>query len=293
MNNYEWLLKNCGNLSGRKIAVTGSTGGIGRVISRYFAYLGAELILVDRNANKSSGFSEELKNEFPGLKVTLVTADMEDIASVKNAVDKLSEISPDFIVLNAAVYAVPLKKCSTGYNNVFQTDFVSPYYLVKELLPVLRNNGGGVIAVGSIAHNYSKRNPLDIDLSNEKSSALIYGNAKRYLMFALFELFKNETEVSLAVAHPGITFTNITAHYPKFIFALIKHPMKIIFMKPEKAARSIVSAAFSIFGYKEWMGPSVFDVWGNPKIKPLKTCSDEESGRIFRDAEQIYMNIKK
>ena len=42
-----------------------------------------------------------------------------------------------------------------------------------------------------------------------------------------------------------LTFTNITAHCPKLIFAIIKYPMKIIFMKPRKAALSIVAKLFS------------------------------------------------
>ena len=46
-------------------------------------------------------------------------------------------------------------------------------------------------------------------------------------MFSLFAL----DDPHIAVTHPGITQTNITAHYPKLIFAVIKNPMKLIFMK--------------------------------------------------------------
>ena len=62
--------------------------------------------------------------------------------------------------------------------------------------------------------------------------------------FSLFELFRSEKSVTLSVTHPGITFTNITAHYPKLIFAVIKHPMKVIFMKTDKASLSIVKGVF-------------------------------------------------
>ena len=48
----------------------------------------------------------------------------------------------------------------------------------------------------------------DIDFSTRKQASKVYGNAKRYLMFSLYELFKNEDKASLAVTHPGISFTN-------------------------------------------------------------------------------------
>ena len=112
------------------------------------------------------------------------------------------------------------------------------------LLPVLRERGGRVVAVGSIAHNYSETDPADVDFSSRTRASRVYGNAKRYLMFSLYGLFENESNVSLAVCHPGITFTNITAHYPKAVFAIIKNPMKVIFMKPERACLSIVRGVF-------------------------------------------------
>ena len=111
-------------------------------------------------------------------------------------------------------------------------------------------------------------------------------------MFSLYELFENESEATLSVTHPGITFTNITAHYPKVIFALIKHPMKVIFMKAEKAALSIVKGLFDRTEYHTWYGPRVFDVWGLPSKKKLRTCSTSESARIAEIADNVYLDIK-
>ena len=159
-------------------------------------------------------------------------------------------------------------------------------------MPALRKKQGRVVVVGSIAHNYSKINEADVDFRGMKKASKVYGNAKRFLMFSLYELFKNETEATLAVTHPGITFTNITAHYPKLIFALIKHPMKVIFMSAEKAALSIVKGLFDKTEYHTWYGPRVFDVWGLPSKKRLVTCSENESLRIGDIAEKVYFDVK-
>ena len=99
---------------------------------------------------------------------------------------------------------------------------------------------------------------------------------------------KDETDAHLAVTHPGITFTNITAHYPKAIFWVIKHPMKVIFMKPARAALSILSGVFSDTSEGEWIGPMCFDVWGLPKKKALRSCTQEERRRIAEIAETVY-----
>ena len=95
-------------------------------------------------------------------------------------------------------------------------------------------------------------------------------------MFTLSELFKNELEVGFAITHPGITFTGITSHYPKLLFAIIKHPMKIIFPHPRRACLSVLLGVFENTQGSEWIGPRFFNIWGIPKKKKLRTVKSEE-----------------
>lgn len=291
MDYKKWLNKNTESLSGKTVAVTGTTGGLGRELCDFIASLGASLILMDRNKKRSEAHRDELKTRH-GCNVECINVDLEDINSVKVATSELlSNYEPDIFIHNAGAYSIPRKKCDTGMDNVFQINFVSPYYMIRKMLPELKKRDGRVIVVGSIAHNYSKIDVRDVDFATRKQASKVYGNAKRYLMFSLYELFKNEENVTLSVTHPGITFTNITAHYPKVIFALIKHPMKVIFMKPRKAALCILKGVFDPCGYHEWIGPRIFDVWGLPKKKALRTCAITESEKIAEIAEEIYNNV--
>ena len=286
-----WLNKNTHSLSGKTVLISGSTGGIGRELCAYLASLGASLVLLDRNRAKSEALKDELTSRYPKLSVMLVTADMADPYSVDIAVDELLKLPIDVFICNAGAYSIPRYKCENGYDNVFQINFVSPYTLIKRLLPLLKERGGRVVIVGSIAHNYSRSDPTDIDFSSRKKASLVYGNSKRYLMFTLHELFKSQTEVGFSITHPGITFTGITSHYPKVIFALIKHPMKVIFMSPRRASLSILAAMVQDAKKNEWFGPSLFDVWGLPKKKLLRTCSDEEAKQIFQMAEKMIADL--
>ena len=280
-------------LKGKKIAVTGSTGGLGRELCLYLAELGASLILVDRNAERSEAHRQSLVSRFGEIEVTCVTLDLEDISSAERVSQRLIELGTDVFVHNAGAYSIPRRKCDSGYDNVFQINFVTPYYIIRRILPALRERGGKVVAVSSIAHAYSRIDESDIDFSTRRAASKVYGNAKRYLTFSLYELFKAEKEARLSITHPGISFTGITSHYPKVIFAIIKYPMKIIFMKPKKAALSILRGVFEDTSYCEWIGPRVFGVWGKPKKKKLCTCGEDEREKIAEISENIFNRLKE
>ena len=284
MNVKKWLDKNTHRLDGKRVCISGSTGGLGRELCFYLSRLGAELILLDRNYKKSLAFTEELKRRNPKLKVTHVTADMSDMASVRAAAERLSEMEIDYLILNAGAYSIPRHICDTGYVNIYQINFVSPYYLARELLPGLEKRGGRLVAVGSIAHNYSKIDENNIDFKDKKQDSKVYGNAKRYLTYGLFAL----GSPAVSIAHPGISFTGITDHYPPLIFALIKRPMKLIFMHPRFACLSVLKAVFTDCKPREWIGPWLFDIWGRPARKPLRTASAKERAKIAEIAEKIY-----
>ncbi len=293
MNINSWIRENTESLEDKTVAVTGSTGGLGNELCFVLADLSAKLILVDRNSEKQQKLVQKLLKVYPKTEIECITADLSDFSSVKAATEKLKELSPNIFIHNAGAYSIPRYKTDLGYDNVFQINFVSPYFMIRELLPVLKAKSGRVVAVGSIAHGYSETDKNDIDFSLRRAASKVYGNAKRYLMFSLFELLKNEKQASLSIVHPGITFTGITAHYSKPIFAVIKYPMKIIFMKPEKAVLSIVKGVFKGTPHNMWFGPKIFGIWGMPKLSRLKTCSVAESEFIYKTAENIYKQIKK
>ena len=289
MKNTVWIKKNTSSLVGKTVAVSGSTGGLGRVLCEYLAALGADLVLLDRNINKSNALKEHLQLKFPELSVRQILIDLEDVASTKRAAASLWELPIDYLVLNAGAYYIPKHECALGFNNIFQINFISPYYLARTLAPQISARGGKIVAVGSIAHNYSKIKEDDIDFSSVRAASKVYGNAKRFLIFSLYGLLG---KADLSITHPGITVTGITAHYPKPIYAIIKYPMKLIFMSPRRAALSILRGLFEHCGEREWIGPRIFNVWGLPKRQKLTTCSAEEVAKIQRIADEIYEKMK-
>lgn len=277
-------------LRNKTIAITGSTGGIGKELCRLIAKNGGSLILVNRNRELSEKQAEELKRINTEIEVEQINCDLSDINSVKEATKELSSREFDAFIHNAGAYSIPRTVCDTGFDNLFQINFVSPYYMIRKLLPILEKRKGRAVVVGSIAHNYSKTDPNDLDFKTKKAASKVYGNAKRYLMFSLYSLCQ-KSRVKLAVTHPGITFTNITAHYPKLIFAIIKHPMKLIFMKPKKACLSVFEGLFTETEKPFWIGPRLFGIWGKPKKTKLKTADPKEIAFIEKTAEEIFEKL--
>lgn len=287
MNYKKWLSENTCSLKGKTVAISGSTGGIGKELCKFFCSLSADIILIDRNKSRSDALRESLLEEFPNISLKAYYVDLENISAVRELAKALQNETIDYLVLNAGAYKIPRRKGENGFENAFNINFVSPYILADALLPKIKARGGKLIAVGSIAHNYSKIDVNDVDFATRKAPSKIYGNAKRYLMYSLWSL--DEYRDTVNVAHPGIAVTNITSHYPKLIYAIIKYPMKIIFMNPKKASLSILYALFTETKKNEWIGPRIFDVWGLPRKKTLKTCSQEEAEKISELSKEIYL----
>lgn len=290
MRTSTWIKTHTASLSGKTVAISGATGGIGRELCRHLVSLGASLVLLDRNQARSGALEEELRALSPALHVRRIPLDLADVDSVRRAADLLCAMPIDAVIFNAGVYQVPRYRCAAGVDNVFQINFLSPYYLARRLKPQLQARGGKIVAVGSITHTNSPTDPADIDFSSRTKSSLFYGNSKRFLMFALYGLFDGEP--GLAVTHPGITLTNISAHHPPAVFNLIKHPMKVIFMPPRRACLSILRGLFEDCSKNEWIGPRWFRIWGLPSKQVLHTCSDEEAAWIFETAERLVQNME-
>ena len=139
MNIQKWLNKNIQSLKNKTVVVTGATGGLGEELCTKLASLDANLILACRNEKLAQNLKEKLLQKYPHIKIHFVMLDLSNMQSVNNCIQKLNQYNNiDILIHNAGVYNVPVKKLDTGYNNIFQINFVAPYYLTKKLLPKLK-----------------------------------------------------------------------------------------------------------------------------------------------------------
>ena len=282
MNFYKWIDENTNRLDGKYVGITGSTGGLGKEICNFLGYLGANLILIDRNRKRSEEHKEILISKY-NIEVLCITCDMEDIYSIDSAINYLKKYKLDYLILNAGAYKVKRHETNLGVDNLFQINNLSPYKLVKGLI----DNVNHFVMVSSIAYGMAKYNQDNYDYKN-KSDMKTYGNSKRFLMYSLINLASNKM-IRLSIGHPGITPTNIIANYPKWLKAIIKYPMKWLFISPKKASLAIVKCMFEE-SLDSWYGPMIFNIWGKPGKKKIKYNSNEANKMITINESIINKN---
>lgn len=281
------------SLNNKTIAITGSTGDLMQKLCPKLLDQGAKLLFLNRSLEKTTVMRHHLKLSHPNGEVSFHETDLSDPLSVKNAIAFLKEHPVDIFILGAGIYQVERHRTDFGYDNIFTVNFLSHYILVRELLEVFRANHTKVVTVGSIAYRYSKSDVSDPDFVNKTGCAVPYGNSKRYLMTALGELLKDETEMDYVICHPGVAFTNMSAHYPDKVYKLMKKPLETFLAKPEDAVESIYAALTMPVPKGCWVGPEVMDTWGKPTVSPIGGIEEAEQKEIFETAEKLYEEFVK
>ena len=89
MQKNKWLLKNCDSLKGRRVVVTGATGGLGKELCFYLAMLNANITLACRNENLALSLKKDILNKYPKANIDFVQLDLSCIKSVDNAIEKI------------------------------------------------------------------------------------------------------------------------------------------------------------------------------------------------------------
>ncbi|MFW9795096.1 MAG: SDR family NAD(P)-dependent oxidoreductase, partial [Candidatus Thorarchaeota archaeon] len=100
-------LKECtDDFEGRLVVITGATSGIGYVTAKEYASHGANLLLINRNEEKSIALCEEIRREFQ-VECDYKIADFSRLSEVHKVGNALLESGLDIDVLihNAGLYS--------------------------------------------------------------------------------------------------------------------------------------------------------------------------------------------
>jgi hypothetical protein len=150
-----------------------------------------------------------------------------------------------------------------------------------------------IIQTGSISYCFSKLNINDIE-SLKKGKTNRYGNSKRLLTLATLKL-QEKYNNKLYLTHPGVSTTSLFSSskggFGNAFNKVIVPIMKVIFLKPAKAALSIALAPSFPYKKETLLGPrGLFQVWGYPKLHKLtyKKFNKKEKDNID---DIIFKNI--
>lgn len=228
-------------MEGRTVVITGSSSGIGRSAARELAALGAQVVIVGRDPDRTRAIADEL-----GAPSHL--ADYTSLASVRVLAAELLEAYPRIHVLanNAGGLAEKRGTTPDGYETMFQQNHLSGFLLTHLLLPRLQETAAdtapGTVRViqTSSAANMNGRIRMD-DLDTLRGPWLrgyrAYGRSK--LMNILFtrELARRlrGAPVSTYAFHPGLVNTNFGGHSTGWQLITSR-----IALSPEEGAQPLV-----------------------------------------------------
>src|ERR671913_1042090 len=131
-----------GPLVGRRALITGGASGIGKACAVRLAGDGADVVVVDRDAEAAKAVAAEVGG-------TAVAVDLSDLA----AVDAL-DLAVDILVNNAGLqHVAPLHEFPVDrFSYILRLMLESPFRLVRGALPHMYDRGWGRIVNVSSVH---------------------------------------------------------------------------------------------------------------------------------------------
>ena len=200
---------------GKLVVITGATSGIGRFTAKKYASMGADLILINRNEQKSRQLCDEIESVYK-VKCSDLIADLSSIEQVERVSNELlSEERPiDVLILNAGLFMKKRQESVDGLDMVFAVNYYSTFlmtWLLREKLK--RQDGCRIILVSSEGHRFAAWGLRMDDLQWEKRSfqgLSNYGEAKlaQLLSMRIFARDFEGTGVTINAMHPGAVKTD-------------------------------------------------------------------------------------
>jgi NAD(P)-dependent dehydrogenase (short-subunit alcohol dehydrogenase family) len=202
----EWSPSRLGNLTGKRIIVTGATNGVGLGTARVLARAGAHVILAVRNTDLGAQRAAEI-----GGSTSIAKLDLADLSSVRAFPDLLDE-DVDILINNAGGLTQHRADTVDGFETTIGTNFLGPFALTNLLLERVRSQ---IINVGSDSHKSATLRLDDMHLRSHRWAAYAaYARSKLAVMLWGLELDRRlraaHSRVTTQLTHPGWVASNLS-----------------------------------------------------------------------------------
>jgi 2-keto-3-deoxy-L-fuconate dehydrogenase len=168
------------SLTGRSAVITGGGSGIGKAIAQLFAKQGATVHLIELNEDSANEAAKDIIAT--GGKAVAHCCNISDQQKIKETFTAIGTID---ILVNCAGIANIGKADTTSeadFTKVFEVNVKGTYNCLHEVIPIFKNNGGGVILnVASIAAWVGIPDRFAYSMSKGAVFAMTLSVAKDYL----------------------------------------------------------------------------------------------------------------
>jgi NAD(P)-dependent dehydrogenase (short-subunit alcohol dehydrogenase family) len=195
------------DLAGRRAVVTGANSGIGFEAARALADLGAEVILLCRDAERGETAATRIREETGNARVRAEVCDVSSLESVRKLAAVLGDEPLHVLVHNAG--GLPDERIETpeGLELCWATHVAGPHLLTKLLQPALERADDARVIWVSSGGMYTRRLNLDDPAWKKRKydGVLAYAETKR-AQVVLSELWAQRLRrhgISVSAMHPG------------------------------------------------------------------------------------------
>jgi retinol dehydrogenase 14 len=200
-------------MNGKTCLVTGANSGIGFVMARELARMGATVVMVCRNQSKGEVARTEIKNSTKNESVELMISDLALLDSVRNLAKDFKQKHEKLHVLVNDAGLILGKRITTpdGLETTFQVNYLSHFLLTLLLLDCLKASAPSrIVNVSSDAHFSGHMNFDDLQEQNGYGSMKSYCQSKLAQVLFTYELAERVKGAGVTVncVHPGTVRTN-------------------------------------------------------------------------------------
>jgi NAD(P)-dependent dehydrogenase (short-subunit alcohol dehydrogenase family) len=237
-------------MEGRICLITGGTNGIGKSTAQELARLGATVVIVGRNAQKTAQVAEEIRAASGNKNVDTLLADLSSQRDVRRIAGEFKNSYPHLHVLlnNAGGTFLTRQLSVDGIEMTFALNHLAYFLLTNLLLDTIKASAPArIINVSSDAHSGGK---IDFDnLQGERSFSSFgpYGNSKLANILFTTELAHRleGTGVTVNALHPGLVNTGFGKNNPGLLMKIMGAIIPLIARSPEKGAQTSIYLASS------------------------------------------------
>jgi NAD(P)-dependent dehydrogenase (short-subunit alcohol dehydrogenase family) len=204
------------NMEGKVVLITGGTAGIGKQAAIALLQLGAQVVIVGRNPEKTKAVVEELKTRTSNPKVESLLADLSSIAEVRKVASEFKAKHPRLnVLLNNAGAMFPGRTTTVdGFERTMATNHLAYFVLANELLGVLEQSAPArIVNVSSAAHLRGKLDFTDFMAEKGYSTLGQYARSKAANILFTKELARRVQDKGITVnaLHPGFVASDFLA----------------------------------------------------------------------------------
>ncbi|GAC1535668.1 MAG: SDR family oxidoreductase [Herpetosiphon sp.] len=262
-------------LQGKRVMVTGATGGIGLVTAQELARQGAEVIVVGRDSNRCAAAVAQIKAQTGNNAVTAMVADLSSQQSILTLADDFKRLHNrlDVLVNNAGLLFMKRQQSVDGIEMTFALNHLGYFLLTNLLLDTLKASGPArIVSVSSSAHAQpgAKINFDDVEGKQSFSGLRAYGQSKLANVMFTYDLARRlqGTGVTANCLHPGIVATNFGVNNGGLYRTVLRPLFNLISTSTEKGAETSIYLASS---------PAVAGVTGKYFAKQKPVASSKAS----------------